>query len=57
MIAKEDSVSEALQQLAAVGKRRCNPRITGFVKVVDNTTVDGVLLPDLLEEWLYSMAS
>ena len=46
------------QELARVGKQRCNPRITGFIKVVENTSfcfaAAGSYLPlaTLLEEQL-----
>ena len=51
-IADGDSLAEALQRLADVGKRRANHRITGFIKVVDNTTLDDMPLSLLLENSL-----
>ena len=37
-VASGASLGDALQELARVGKQRCNPRITGFIKVVENTS-------------------
>ena len=54
------SLADALQELAAVGKRRCNPRITGFIKVVENTSFQfdagGGFMPlaSILEEQICS---
>ena len=45
-------MSEALQHLAEVGKQRANHRITGFIKVVDNATLDDMPLSLLLENAL-----
>ena len=47
-----DRLSEALQHLAEVGKQRANHRITGFIKVVDNATLDDMPLSLLLENAL-----
>ena len=55
-------LADALQELAAVGKRRCNPRITGFIKVVENTSFqfdaggDFMPLASILEEQICSSA-
>ena len=51
-VSNTDSLSEALQHLAEIGKRKANHRITGFIKVVDNATLDDMPLSLLLENSL-----
>uniref|UniRef100_A0A6U4JC75 HRDC domain-containing protein n=1 Tax=Hemiselmis andersenii TaxID=464988 RepID=A0A6U4JC75_HEMAN len=51
-IAEGDSMSGALQALARAGKKTGNPKITGFIKVVDNTFFNDLPLSVVLEEFV-----
>lgn len=41
-----------LGALVVAGRAVANPKITGFVKVVEHTRVDGVPLAQVLLEWI-----
>ena len=47
-----DSLHEALKVLVTEGKKTGNSKITGFIKVVENTFFNDVRLDVILENWL-----